>query len=723
MPKVSVILPIYNAEPYLRQCLDSVKNQTLNDIEVLCVNDGSTDDSLSIMTEYAEEDDRFIVLDKPNGGYGHSLNYGLARAHGDYIAIVEPDDFIDAHMYEDLIRLSVLSDGSHADVVKGGYWEYFDARDGYSASLLTPNLLRFMPKEPVVFTLAENPEVFCHHPSIWSAIYRRDFLDMNEIRFVEPKGAGWADNPFFVQTLVSASSIVWVPGGYYYYRQTNTGSSSFLKDFHIPFDRLREMRAFLSSRNDLSGDVLAAFYLREFDYINSVIGEFGFDEADPEIQQLIFETLTSMNSDIVLTNPRIRPDDIRYYVEFFDVMPSNKGDFSIEASDIENPLLTIIVPLKDDRPYLGKTIKSIVEGVGSDVEVIFVDCGSADRSKPICEAAASKDRRLMVIDEPYEDYHDGLNAALNQAKGRYFFILLPRFALKEDVVYETAQQAEAHDLDVVIFDESGRFCTRVIRALDGGCLPPASLDQDSRLYAPVSSSQATEFLFNMGAMNLSSKMYKTDFIRSGKLAFDKTDGISGNLFFARAMLMNAQFGYRAISHLELDEKEFRRPSVPFILDVHTYDSKEDPLAIDSAFEVLRMCERFEGRYARTTANLLIDAFTVDLSSRNTVESLEAYVDANLSRVRQFVDRMEIDGAKIYSVDAFNNVQILQNEGFSDYFVRQYLAAAKERNLLQKTFKDFLNSRKYQFGEQFSEMAKKLLPGKIVARIRAAIAMR
>ena len=102
MPKVSVIVPVYNVEPYLRECMDSIVRQTLKEIEIICINDGSTDGSLEILKEYADRDDRIILVDKENGGYGLAMNIGLDRASGEYIGIVEPDDYVALTIYEDL---------------------------------------------------------------------------------------------------------------------------------------------------------------------------------------------------------------------------------------------------------------------------------------------------------------------------------------------------------------------------------------------------------------------------------------------------------------------------------------------------------------------------------------------------------------------------------------------------------------------------------------------
>ena len=89
MPKVSVIVPVYNVEPYLRACMDSIVRQTLKDIEIICINDGSTDGSLAILKEFAELDKRITIVDKENGGYGMAMNIGLDRATGEYIQFLD----------------------------------------------------------------------------------------------------------------------------------------------------------------------------------------------------------------------------------------------------------------------------------------------------------------------------------------------------------------------------------------------------------------------------------------------------------------------------------------------------------------------------------------------------------------------------------------------------------------------------------------------------------
>ena len=108
-PVVSLLIPIYNVERYLPECLDSAIGQSLGDIEIICINDGSTDSSPDIIAQYAAKDPRIKVIDKPNSGYGCSMNMGLHAASGDYIGILESDDFFDPDALETLCDAALKS--------------------------------------------------------------------------------------------------------------------------------------------------------------------------------------------------------------------------------------------------------------------------------------------------------------------------------------------------------------------------------------------------------------------------------------------------------------------------------------------------------------------------------------------------------------------------------------------------------------------------------------
>ena len=102
MYKLSVIIPVYNVENYLRECLDSITSQTVKDIEIICIDDGSTDNSPKILKEYQKKDSRIKIITKENGGQASARNLGIKKAQGEYIAFIDSDDFIESEMLEKL---------------------------------------------------------------------------------------------------------------------------------------------------------------------------------------------------------------------------------------------------------------------------------------------------------------------------------------------------------------------------------------------------------------------------------------------------------------------------------------------------------------------------------------------------------------------------------------------------------------------------------------------
>jgi len=267
MPKISVIVPIYGVEKYLREAVDSILNQTLTNLEILLIDDGSKDNCPQIIDEYAAKDSRIIAIHKENGGYGQSMNVGLERATGEYIAILEPDDFIDSRMYEDLYKIAKEFD---SDIVKSCFYKNIQTHD--LKKIEKENWIDYIP-ENKSFNINEYPYFLSYHPSIWSCIYKKEFLNQYKIRFVEAPGAGWTDNPFQVQTMCLAEKINYTSKPYYYWRILNTNPSEELKDYQIPFKRIDEIHKWLKENNFSSNqNIISNLYKRELNYIQIVLG-------------------------------------------------------------------------------------------------------------------------------------------------------------------------------------------------------------------------------------------------------------------------------------------------------------------------------------------------------------------------------------------------------------------------------------------------------------------
>lgn len=214
--KVSVLVPICNMEKYLHQCLESLVNQTLKEIEIICINDGSQDNSKSIIQEFATKDNRIVMVDKPNSGYGDSMNKGIALAKGEYIGIVESDDFVDCNMFEKLYN---LTQNGTIDIVRSNYYRYWDEK-GDAESFYAD-----IQQYGKVLNLSKVRELLLIPPAIWSAIYRREFLIKNDIQFLPTPGASYQDTSFFIKTLVMAEKFLYTDEKFLHYRQDNASSS------------------------------------------------------------------------------------------------------------------------------------------------------------------------------------------------------------------------------------------------------------------------------------------------------------------------------------------------------------------------------------------------------------------------------------------------------------------------------------------------------------------
>ena len=216
MCKVSVLVPVYNVKKYLRQCLDSLAAQTLDDIEFICIDDGSTDGCSEILDDYAAKDTRFHVIHKENSGYGASMNVGLRAARGEYVGIVESDDFADAEMFA---RLYEIAEQHQAEIVKSNCWSY---RGGTSTFWECSAGHRY---GELLLPARDDADLFFRELAIWACLYRRDLLTNHDIWFNETPGAAYQDVSFGFITKACAERLVLVKEAYLHYRRDNASSS------------------------------------------------------------------------------------------------------------------------------------------------------------------------------------------------------------------------------------------------------------------------------------------------------------------------------------------------------------------------------------------------------------------------------------------------------------------------------------------------------------------
>lgn len=311
---VSIIVPIYNAGPYLEQCLDSIVGQKHDNLEIILLNDGSTDNSLSIMQRYAANDSRIKLIDKQNQGYGATCNRGLSEATGTWISIVEPDDWIEPGMYSDMLTFenNFAQAGSPLDIVKTPYWRIWLPDTKQQRKLNCSYKNRIHPaKQP--FAIAEAAHLLCHHPSIWSAIYRKSFLDEHSIRFKEIPGAGWADNPFLVETLCQTDRIGYFDTAYYCYREETPEKSKNFAHTNtlLPLERWNDMMDVLERLGVTDERILRAHNSRGFTYLSGIIEE--VDLTHDDVRAAAKHMFERMDANLVFTDNEVSPGMKRLY--------------------------------------------------------------------------------------------------------------------------------------------------------------------------------------------------------------------------------------------------------------------------------------------------------------------------------------------------------------------------------------------------------------------------
>ena len=217
-PKVSIILPVYNVAPYLRQSLDSIIAQTLSDIEIICVDDGSTDESGQILDEYKEKDERIKVIHKKNAGTGAARNDGLKIATGECIGFVDPDDWILPNMYE---RLYNLLQDKGLDIVMFTPDVYNDKTGKHEGFLYfqDSNFPKFLDDK--VFN-KDDISPFSYPMCVWNKLYRKRLFDENNIEFAE--GLDFEDHKVIFKSLFTAKRIYFIREKLYVYRHSREGS-------------------------------------------------------------------------------------------------------------------------------------------------------------------------------------------------------------------------------------------------------------------------------------------------------------------------------------------------------------------------------------------------------------------------------------------------------------------------------------------------------------------
>lgn len=506
-PKVSVIVPVYNNEVFVVSCIKSLLAQTLEDIEIIAINDGSTDNSSAILHKFADSDSRLIVVDKANGGYGVGINTGLDLVRGEYVTILESDDFADLDMLETLVN---YADAFNLEVVRSNFYLYW-AKKIKNDHLL--ELFGYHECDRIIDpSLRENQHCFYVQPALWSAIYRTDFIKNNNLRLLETPGAAYQDTAFNFKIWACAKRVMFVHKPFVHYRQDNEASSinnpGKVNTICLEYAEIR--RWLREDRPDLhdslapvatkmmcdaytwnAGRVAEEFRL---DFVKQFGKEFAESKSAGEVDPTLFAPGQLSAVETTVTNPQAFIDFITKGIDYqkgfkrierkiktvFQVADQNGVDQAkaliksklnrseinsklVDSIDNEmasrkpakfvkeeiDPQISVVLPVYNTADVLRETLDSIFAQDFKDFEVICVNDGSTDKSREILAEYENLDSRLRVIDQVNKGVAAARNRGLEEVRAPYTLILDSDDIFAFDMFGKLYKRAQITNADIV----------------------------------------------------------------------------------------------------------------------------------------------------------------------------------------------------------------------------------------------------------------------------------
>lgn len=509
--KVSVIIPVYNTEKYLRQCLDSVINQTLKEIEIICVNDGSTDNSLSILEEYAKQDKRIKVIDQVNKGLGAARNTALLKIKGEYVYFLDSDDYIDLNALSTLYKFSCENDlqilqFNGYNFKKGSFFE----ENGYWNSSKIPESLY-----KTIFSFSDIQEISCFFP-VTCAInfYKKTFLLKNHICF--SRGIFFEDNEFFLKAVTQAERISRIKDKLVYHR---IHPESIMGQFNKHIDDFLKMSSiileYIHSHN-FEYQMVRSWRLYYYNLLlHRVKNYFGKDKK--RVIQKAKKILEKYN--------------------FPPHISELKSEISPLKTLFESAIdVSIIIPVKTFDYFFRVCLKSILHQTFSNFEVLCI-CDGDNECVDVLKEMASKDTRI----KPFflkESHGAGYcrNLGISLAQGRYIQFLDSDDWFDRNMLQRLYEQAQKYDADITLC--SGKYYDQVTKLLSN-----KKLLKVEKMNGNVFSKDTTSNIFDITPSLVWNRLYKASFIRQNHLRFQEISSSNDTAFAVLSLILATRVTY------------------------------------------------------------------------------------------------------------------------------------------------------------------------------------
>ena len=434
-PIVSVIMPVYNGETYLRQCLDSVVNQTLKEIEIICVDDGSSDRSVEILKEYAAKDERVMVLQQANAGAGAARNNGLSKASGKYLSFLDSDDFFETDMLEKAVE-KIAAD--RADFVVFRCDHYLNDTNTFKKAAYTLKKQTLPPYMPFNFRQITDNVFKAFVGWAWDKVYDREFVMKHNLKFQEQRTSN--DMLFVFSALVLAKRITYLDTVLAHQRRNNGESLSNTreKSWFCFYNALKALRDVLKEKGlyeELKKDFVNYAVHFSLWNLNTITGEC-YEKLYTKLHEEWFEELEVTGHD----------EDYFYnkteYKQLADILRYDFKEY--------NTKLSVVIPVYNAEKYIRQCLDSILTKQKIALEVICVDDCSTDGTPAVLKEYQDKYENVTVIRNETNLYAGTCrNKGLMAAKGQYVHFLDSDDYVVDNVYEKLYTLAKENDLDWV----------------------------------------------------------------------------------------------------------------------------------------------------------------------------------------------------------------------------------------------------------------------------------
>jgi len=422
MPKISVIIPIYNTQKWLSVCLDSVIGQSVKELEIICVDDGSTDDSAKILQEYAKKDSRIKIITQSNQGPAIARNTGLTTAKGEYVYFLDSDDYLVNDTA--LEFLYELSSDQKLDILF--FDRIFAVPPEQSDKIDCTKKSRKKEYPEVVDGLTMFEQMFWNRDYrgvLWLQFFNRNFLKTAGLTFCP--GAHSEDDLFCLQAILFAQRCRSTQNQLIAYRLYREGSI---------------MAQARKNREYLQGRLIGLREILKLGQEKSLISNYRITDA--------INIILNNHKDYIYSLYESLPESERQKIK----TPS-AVEREILNECIRRPSVSVIIPVYNTEQYLPQCLDSVIKQSMELLEIICVNDGSTDNSEQILQKYAAQDSRIKVISQKNQGQSVARNTGLFASRGEYiYFLNSDDFLLEEAVLPDLYDFSKQKGLDILYFE-------------------------------------------------------------------------------------------------------------------------------------------------------------------------------------------------------------------------------------------------------------------------------